>query len=87
MTTAQRLDQLERVTSILMERLEWVTVELLDQLPIERFEELQRQEILSLFSVAHGDDEAEAKSARTTLERFRLACPDTLPNDLSDACR
>ena len=86
MTTAQRLDQIDHVVSVLLERLEWVTLELLDTVSSDRFAELQRQEILLLLDSAYGEDEAEAKSARATLQKFRLACPDVIPNDVSDAC-
>ena len=86
MTTNQRLDRLDHVVSVLMDRLEWVTLELLDTVSSDRFAELQRQEILSILDSAYSEDEAAAKSARATLNKFRLACPDTIPADVSDAC-
>ena len=86
LTTSQRLDRLDHVVSVLMDRLEWVTLELLDTVSSGRFAELQRQEILLLLDSAYGEHEVEAKSARATLQKFRLACPDVIPNDVSDAC-
>ena len=83
MTTAQRLDQIDHVVSVLLERLEWVTLELLDTVSSDRFAELQRQEILSIFDNAYGEDEAEAKSARITLDRFRLSAPNFVPEEFS----